>query len=46
VIKATPVRVVITTQAGDLLPPLKRLLTNFVVKRVRKQVPPWHLDGS
>ena len=46
VIKATPVRVVITTQAGDLLSPLKRLLTNFVVKRVRKQVPPWHLDGS
>jgi len=46
VIKATPVRVVITTQAGDLLAPLKRLLTNFVVKRVRQQVPPWHLDGS
>jgi len=46
VIKATSVRTVITTQAGDLLPPLKRLLTNFVVKQVRKQVPPWRLAGA
>ncbi|MBT9458342.1 MAG: AMP-binding protein [Burkholderiaceae bacterium] len=46
VIKATQVRTVITTQAGDLLPPLKRLLTNFVVKQVRKQVPPWQLAGA
>ncbi|MBT9500013.1 MAG: AMP-binding protein [Burkholderiaceae bacterium] len=46
VIKATQVRRVITTQAGDLLPPLKRLLTNFVVKQVRKQVPPWQLAGA
>jgi len=46
VIKATQVRRVITTQAGDLLPPLKRLLTNFVVKQVRKQVPPWRLPGA
>ncbi len=46
VIKATPVRIAVTTQVGDLLPPLKRLLTNFVVKRVKKLVPPWQLDGS
>nr|WP_316641393.1 AMP-binding protein [uncultured Roseateles sp.] len=46
VIKATPVRTVITTQAGDLLPPLQRLLTNIVVKRVKKQVPPWRLEGA
>src|SRR5512137_1250470 len=46
VIKATPVRTVITTQVGDLLPPLKRLLTNAVVKHVRKLVPPWRLSGA
>jgi len=46
VIKATPVRVVITTQVGDLLPPLKRLLTNAVVKHVKKMVPPWQLAGA
>jgi len=45
-IKATPVRTVITTQVGDLLPPLKRLLTNAVVKHVKKMVPPWQLDGA
>ena len=46
VIRATPLRVVITTQVGDMLPPLKRLLTNFVVKRVKKLVPPWQIAGA
>jgi long-chain acyl-CoA synthetase len=46
VIKATPVRVVVTTQVGDLLPPVKRLLTNAVVKHVKKLVPRWQLDGA
>jgi long-chain acyl-CoA synthetase len=46
VVAATPVRTVVTTQAGDLLPPLKRLLTNAVVKHVKKLVPPWQLDGA
>lgn len=46
VIGATPVRTVVTTQVGDLLPPLKRLLTNAVVKHVRKLVPPWRLTGA
>jgi long-chain acyl-CoA synthetase len=46
VIGATPVRTVVTTQVGDLLPPFKRLLTNVVVKHVKKLVPPWRLDGS
>lgn len=43
VIASTPVRTVITTQVGDALPPLKRLLTNAVVKHVKKLVPPWRL---
>ena len=46
VIAATAVRVVVTTQAGDLQPALKRLLVNAVVKHGRKQVPPWRLPGA
>jgi long-chain acyl-CoA synthetase len=46
VIESTPTRTVITTQVGDLLPPLRRLLTNAVVKRVKKLVPPWRLPGA
>lgn len=46
VIESTAVRTVVTTQVGDLLPPLKRLLTNAVVKHVKKLVPPWRLAGA
>jgi long-chain acyl-CoA synthetase len=46
VIASTSLRIVITTQVGDALPPLQRLLTNLVVKRVKKLVPPWRLDGA
>jgi len=46
VARSTPVRIVVTTQVGDLLPPLKRLLTNAVVKHVKKLVPPWRLAGA
>ena len=46
VVASTPVRVVVTTQVGDLLPPLKRLLTNVVVKYVKKMVPRWQLSGA
>lgn len=46
VIGATPVRTVVTTQVGDLLPPLQRLLTNAVVKHVKKLVPSWRLTGA
>ncbi len=45
VIASTPVQTVITSQVGDLLPPLKRWLTNAVVKHVKKLVPPWRLDA-
>ena len=45
VIGATQVRTVVTTQVGDLLPPLKRLLTNAVVKHVKKLVPPCRRGG-
>jgi long-chain acyl-CoA synthetase len=46
VVESTSVRVVVTTQVGDLLPPLKRLLTNAVVKYVKKMVPAWKLAGA
>jgi long-chain acyl-CoA synthetase len=39
VVADTDIRHVVLTEVGDLLPPLKRVLTNFVVKRVRKMVP-------
>ena len=46
VIAETAVRKVVTTEVGDLLPTLKRLLTNAVVKHVKKMVPAWRLPGS
>jgi len=46
VIAKTPLEFVVTTQIGDLLPFPKSLLTNFVVKRVKKLVPAFSLPGS
>ena len=46
VIGNTPVKHVITTQIGDLLPNPKRWLVNFVIKHVKKLVPAWHIDGA
>jgi len=46
VVRSTSVQTVITTQVGDLLPPVRRWLTNAVVKHVKKMVPPWRMDGS
>jgi long-chain acyl-CoA synthetase len=43
VLPRTSVRTVITTQIGDLFPAFKRMLTNLVVKHVKKLVPEWHL---
>jgi len=46
VLADTAVRTVVTTQVGDLFPLPKALLTNFVVKHVRKMVPAWHIPGA
>jgi long-chain acyl-CoA synthetase len=46
VLRTTRVRVVVTTQVGDLLPPLKRVLTNAVVKYAKKMVPRWRVEGA
>jgi long-chain acyl-CoA synthetase len=46
VIGRTKVKTVITTQLGDMLGFPKSLLVNFVVKRVKKLVPPFNLPGA
>ena len=46
IIADTAVRHVVTTRIGDLFPPLKRCLVNFVVKHVKRMVPPWNLPGA
>jgi long-chain acyl-CoA synthetase len=46
VLGKTPVEHVITTRVGDLLPVPKRWLVNFVIKRVKKMVPAWRIDGA
>ena len=46
VLPNTSVRTVITTQVGDMFPAVKRLLTNLVVKHVKKMVPAWSIAGT
>ena len=46
VLAKTPVKMVITTELGDLFPFPKRLLVNFVVKYVKKMVPAWNIPGT
>jgi long-chain acyl-CoA synthetase len=46
VIDRTSIKTVITTQVGDLLPLAKALLTNLVVKYVRRLVPDWRIEGA
>ena len=46
VLARTPIKTVITTQIGDLFPQPKALLTNLVVKHVKKMVPPWQIPNA
>ncbi len=46
VLAETEVETVITTQIGDMLPAPKRQLINFAVKRIKKMVPAWKIDGT
>jgi len=46
VLADTAVKTVVTTQVGDLFPQPKALLTNFVVKYVKKMVPAWQIPGA
>lgn len=42
----TPIEYVITTQIGDLFGGLKKVITNFVVKRIKKMVPAFSLPTA
>ena len=42
----TSIKRVVVTGVGDLLNFPHGALVNFVLRRVRKQVPPWHIDGA
>jgi len=46
VLENTPVEHVITSQVGDLLPIPKRWIVNLVIKKVKKMVPDWRIDGA
>lgn len=46
IIEQTAVRYVVTTQVGDLLKFPKNLLTNFVLRTIKKSVPRYSLPGS
>ena len=46
VLPKTNIKNVIATQVGDLFPPVKRLLTNFAVKYVKKMVPEWRIPDA
>jgi long-chain acyl-CoA synthetase len=37
---------VITTEIGDMLPWPKRWLVNLVIKKVKRMVPAWRIDGA
>ncbi|NNC64352.1 MAG: AMP-binding protein [Gammaproteobacteria bacterium] len=43
VLDDVPLELVIVSELGDHFPPLKRLLTNFVVKHVKRLVRPWRI---
>jgi long-chain acyl-CoA synthetase len=46
VIEQTQVRHVITTSVGEMLGFPKKTIVDFVVRKVRKQVPAWHIEGA
>ncbi len=46
VLPETDLELVLVTQIADSLPGFKRLLVNFVVKRIKKMVPPYHLPKA
>ena len=46
VIRNTAVRHVVVTSMGEKLGGLKGMIVNFVVRRIKKLVPAWHLPGA
>lgn len=46
IISKTQIQHVIITDLGDMLGAVKGAVVNFVVKNIKKMVPPYHLPGS
>ena len=46
VVPKTGIKHVIITQVADMHPPLKRMLMNFIIKRVKKMVPEFRIPGA
>ncbi len=46
VLRETPVEHVVTFQIGDMLPIPKRWIVNFAVKKLKRMVPSWRIDGA
>jgi long-chain acyl-CoA synthetase len=46
VMARTKIRIVIVTAVGELLQFPKSWIVNYVVRRIRKQVPAWHIAGA
>jgi long-chain acyl-CoA synthetase len=46
VLPRTKLKHVFITSVGDLLGFPKSAIVNYVVRKRRKQVPPWHIDGA
>jgi long-chain acyl-CoA synthetase len=46
VLPRTQLKHVFVTSVGDLLGFPKSAIVNYVVRKRRKQVPPWHIDGA
>ena len=46
VLPRTPVRHVVVTQLGDMLPMPRRWIVNLAIKKVKKMVPAWRIDGA
>ncbi|MFZ2898398.1 MAG: AMP-binding protein [Saprospiraceae bacterium] len=46
IIKDTPIKTVIVTSIGEMLGPLKGAIVNFVVRRIKKMVPAYHLANT
>ena len=46
VVQDTDVETVIVTEIGDQFPPFKRVLFNFVVRRVKKMIPRWNIADT
>ena len=46
VLPKTQVKQVVVGEIGDFLPPLKRFITNFAVRRIKKLVKPYHIKNK